>query len=75
MLKRVWFHRSLAALWLIFGVVSFIFGWQESVALVWLASVYANTASHWAGAEAADDHTLVDRLDCIERKIDSLRID
>jgi hypothetical protein len=72
---RVWFHRSLAALWLVFGILSFFMGWQESVALVWLASVYANTVGHWSAAEAADDHTLMDRLDSIERKLDSIRID
>jgi len=74
-MRGVWFHRTLAALWLIFGAISFWLGWQESVALVWLASVYANLVGHWSAAEAADDHTLQDQLDRIEAKLDSIRVD
>jgi len=48
-------------------------GWQELVALVWFASVYANIASHWSAAEAADDTTLIERLDRIERVVNGER--
>ena len=72
---RVWGHRALAVLWLVFGAVSFWQGWQESVALVWIASVYANTVGHWSAAEAADDHTLKDQLNRVEAKLDGIRID
>lgn len=67
MLKVVWFHRSRAALWLCVGVASFIFGWENSVVLVWLASLYANIVSDWGAGEAADDRRVVQRLDRIER--------
>lgn len=72
---RVWFHRTIAVLWCAFGLLSFYMGWQESVMLVWLASVFANVYGPWSAAEAADDHTLMDQLERIERKLDSLRID
>lgn len=72
---RVWLHRTLALAWIAFGVLSVLMGWQESVALVWFASVYANTVGHWSASEAADDHTLTDRLDRIEDLIKTLRID
>lgn len=72
---RVWLHRTLALAWVAFGVLSVLMGWQESVALVWFASVYANVYSSWSAAEAADDHALMGRLDDIERKLDAIRID
>lgn len=64
--RRVWFHRASAAVWAILGAVSFVFGLQNSVALVWLASVYANVKSDWGAAEAADNTDVTQRLDRIE---------
>lgn len=64
---RVWFNWISAGLWLCFGIVSFPLGWANSVALVWIASVYANTKTDWGAAEAADDHAVLERLDRIER--------
>lgn len=65
--KRVWFNWVSAACWLVLGVLSFPLGWANSVAVVWLASVYANVKTDVGAAEAADDHEVVDRLDRIER--------
>lgn len=62
----MWFHRSRALAWIILGLASFRFGWQDSVVLVWVASVYANIVSDLGAAEAADDRELCDRLDRIE---------
>jgi len=70
--SRVWFHRTVAFLWLAFGLISFWQGWQELIALVWFASVYANLVGHWSAAEAADDHTITDHLDGIERKLNDI---
>lgn len=63
---RVWFHRSRAIAWAVVGVASFLFGWQNSVVLVWIASLYANVSTDWGNGEAADDHEVTERLDRIE---------
>jgi hypothetical protein len=65
----VWFHRSRAIVWVAIGVLSFVFGWQNSVVLVWLASVYANVVSDLGAAEAADDQQVCTRLDRIEAQL------
>lgn len=52
-----------AALWGLLGVVAFMFGWQDSIPLVWVASAYANIKSDWGAAEAADDRAVMERLD------------
>ncbi len=70
--RRVWFHRCRAGAWLLFGVVSFVAGWASSIALVWLASVYANVVSDLGAAEAADDGEVTARLDRIDAKLDML---
>lgn len=64
----MWFHRSRAALWLCVGVASFIFGWENSVVLVWLASLYANIVSDWTAAEATDDRHLVEEMEALMGK-------
>ena len=66
MQRRKWFHISAGVAWLIFWGVSVWQGWQEAIALVWFASVYANAVGHWSGAEAADDKAVLERLDRIE---------
>jgi hypothetical protein len=68
-LKTVWFHRARAIGWAVAGVVAFVFGWQSSVTFVVIASVYANCVSDWSAAEAADDRTVLDRLDALEALI------
>jgi hypothetical protein len=60
---RVWFHRISAAFWGLLGAISFLFDWQNSVAMVWLASVYANVKSDIGAAEAADDSAVIQRLE------------
>lgn len=56
---RVWFARTRAVVWALFGAVSFAMGWSNSVALVWFASVYANVESGIASGEAADDSKIM----------------
>lgn len=63
---RVWFHRTRAIAWAVVGLVSFPLGWADNIAVVWIASVYANALTDWGAGEAADDREIVDRLDRIE---------
>lgn len=64
----VWFHRFRAIVWAAL-IVPALLWWPESVAFVIIASVYANVVSDWSAAEAADDREVLDKLDCIERKL------
>lgn len=64
--KVIWFHRARGICWGIFGLVSFIFGWQNNISLVWFASVYANALTDWGAGEAADDRELKAQLKRIE---------
>lgn len=73
MRRRVWFHRFSAVFWALFGPVAFLFGWQDSVALVWIASAYANFKSDWGAAEAADDSAVLEQLAQVRRDIAELR--
>jgi hypothetical protein len=61
------FARARAILWLGLGVLSWPLGWMNSVALVWMASVYANVESGFATGEAADDQVVTKRLDTHEK--------
>lgn len=69
---KVWFHRSRAIAWLVVGAIAFALGLADSVALVWVASVYANAVSDWGAAEAADDRAIHERLDRIEQLLGRL---
>lgn len=69
---KVWWHRSRAIAWAIIGALSFPLGWANSVALVWIASVYANTVSDLTAAEASDDRAVLERLDRIEALLQQL---
>jgi hypothetical protein len=64
---RVWSYRARAVAWAVVGVLSFVFGWANSVVLVWIASLYANIGTDLGSAEAADDRELIDRLDRLEQ--------
>lgn len=72
MRARVWFHRISAALWAVLGGVSFLLELQNNIAMVWLASVYANIKSDWGAAEAADDRAVTERLDRHERMLNEI---
>lgn len=63
---KIYFNKTTAVAWALFGPTAFFIGWSESVALVWVASVWANVKSDWATAEAADDRDLVAQLTRIE---------
>jgi hypothetical protein len=65
--KTIWFHRARGIAWGLFGALSFVMGWQNNVALVWGASVYANAMTDWGAGEAADDRDLKERLERLER--------
>lgn len=67
MRAKVWFHRSRAAIWILIGALSFRYGWNDSVTLVWIASLYANVVSDIGAAEAADDRAVTGRLDRLEQ--------
>ncbi len=70
--KAVRFHRTRAVVWLVCGIAAAAFGWAESVALVWAASVYANVVSDWGAGEAADNRATEDRLAGMDAKLDEL---
>lgn len=63
---RVWQYRARAVAWAVVGVLSFMFGWANSVLLVWIASLYANIGTDLGSAEAADNRELIERLDRLE---------
>lgn len=65
---KVWFHRSRAAGWVLVGILSFVYGWANSVALVWAASLYANIVSDWTAAEATDDRHIIEEVEALMGK-------
>lgn len=69
---RVWSYRARAAAWAAAGVWSFVTGRQESVALVWLASIYANVATDLGAAQAADDRRVLDELARLHDRVAAL---
>ena len=68
---RVWFHRACAIGWAL-TLPAALKWWPASVAFVIVASVWANTYSAWAAAEAADDREVLERLDRIETMLAAL---
>lgn len=71
----VWFNRASAIAWVLFGFISFTLGLQNSVALVWLASVYANAKTDWGAAEAADDRAVLTELRDLKVMVARLTVD
>lgn len=67
--RVVWFHRARAVGWLLVGAVSFPMGWSNSIALVWVASFYANITGDWGAAEAADDRDVTERLERLDDRL------
>lgn len=53
-----WLHRGVAAFWVLLAVPTLLW-WRDSILWVAFMSLYANVASHWAAAQAAeaDEHT------------------
>lgn len=70
--KVIWFHRARGIAWAVFGLVSFMLGWQNNISLVWFASVYANALTDWGAGEAADDRELKAQLRRMEKKQDRI---
>lgn len=63
--RKIFFNKTTAVIWIIAGILAFIFGWQDAVWFVVVASVYANVKADWSTAEAADDRELKAKLDKI----------
>lgn len=70
---RVRSARLRAIAWVIVGIVSFPLGWASSVALVWIASVYANFVGELGAAEAADDEAVLAEVRALREQVDALR--
>lgn len=51
-------HRCMALFWLALAIPTLLW-WRESILWVSFMSLYANVASHWGAAQAAeaDEHT------------------
>lgn len=62
------FNRACAVIWALL-LLPALKWWPDSVALVIVASVYANVKSDWGIAAAADDRAILNRLDELERLI------
>jgi hypothetical protein len=66
---KIWSYRARAAAWALVGGWSFWTGSQNSVVLVWLASLYANIATDLGAAQAADDREVLDELHAIREHL------
>lgn len=66
---RVWLARARAAAWLVAGVVAWLTGGADSVALVWLASVYANIMSDLSVGAAADDRAVLEAIAALRAEV------
>ena len=51
--RAKWLHRGVAATWLSLAVPTLLW-WSNSILWIQFMSLYANVASHWAAAEAAE---------------------
>lgn len=70
---RVRSARLRAIAWVVIGIVSFPLGWASSVALVWIASVYANFVGELGAAEAADDEAVLTEVRALREQVAELR--
>jgi hypothetical protein len=70
---RVRSARLRAIAWVIVGVISFPLGWADSVALVWIASVYANFVGELGAAEAADDEAVLSEVRTLREQVAKLQ--
>ncbi len=66
---RVWFHRGRSILWVVVGVASFVWGFANSVMLVWIASLYANVVSDWGAAEAANNTEVLEAIAQLRKEV------
>lgn len=71
--RKVIFNKLSGVGWTLLGVLSFFMGWQNSVALVWIASVYANVKTDLGAAEAADDRKVLKELAAIRAEQAALK--
>jgi hypothetical protein len=70
---RVRSARLRAIAWVIVGIASFPLGWADSVALVWIASVYANFVGELGAAEAADDEAVLSEVRALREQVAKLQ--
>lgn len=61
----MWIHRA-AALFFVALAIPACLWWKESILFVILLSLATQASTEWGAAEAADDRTILDRLDRIE---------
>lgn len=71
----VWFHRFRAMCWAVAYPVTVLFNVQDSVSLVWFASAYANSLTDWGAGEAADDSTVLNKIEELSMEIQELSIE
>lgn len=50
--QQIWLHYFLAFAWMLSLPIGLFVGWEESIAFLFIASVYANVAGEWATARA-----------------------
>lgn len=63
-------HGLAAVGWAIAGVYGWVAGWKESIAFLFVASVWANVAAELAGVSGErPDQQVLDRLDELEELI------
>ena len=70
--RKVWLHRGLALFFTVLAIPAVIW-WSESVLFVILLSLATQVSTEAGAAEAADDRTLADQLDRIEKALAELR--
>ncbi len=64
--RKVWIHRGLALFFTLLAIPATIW-WKQSILFVILLSLATQISTEIGAAEAADDQTLAERLDRIER--------
>ena len=69
--RKVWLHRGLALFFTALAVPAVIW-WSDSVLFVILLSLATQISTEADASEAADDRTLGDQLDRIERALAEL---
>jgi hypothetical protein len=53
MSRACWIHLASAIFWIPFALFVFAVGWENSVFLIFLLSVYANFKTDWGAFHAA----------------------
>lgn len=70
--RKVYFNKTTAILWIIAGILAFIFGWIYAIVFTAIASIYANVKADWSTAEAADNRELKEQNKQTQQKLDNI---